>query len=128
MPTLAGKEFDEALYHIGIICERLPFTRPDPIKPEGYADHLSGNWDEVPAWTIRRINFLESQIEWNDNQRCPKGEESCPDVPPDPESPDGYSCRIVKHCYPYLCKGSCGHNEIWVSNKAKKVLIDQELI
>jgi hypothetical protein len=110
-------KFDEALYHIGIICERLPFTRPDPIKPDGYADHLSGNWDEVPAWAIRRINFLEEQLERNDEQRCPLMEKDCPHVPE-------MSCQAVKHCYPYLCTGECGHNEIWVSDKEKKVLMD----
>lgn len=119
---------DAALYHVGIICERLPFTRPDPVKPDGYADHLSGNWDEVPAWAIRRINFLESQIEWNDNQRCPKKGEPCPDVSPDPDMPEGYSCQCVKHCYPYLCNGGCGHHEMWVSDEGKKLLKAQGLI
>ena len=92
--------------------------RSKPIKPEGYADHLSGNWDDVPEWAICRINFLEESIEFNDRSRCPEGYNTCPD--------DGeMSCHIIKHCYPYICKGACGHNEIWVSDKDKQ-LINQE--
>jgi hypothetical protein len=35
------------------------FKKVTPIKPDGYADHLSGNWNNVPDWVIARINFLE---------------------------------------------------------------------
>lgn len=84
-----------------------------PVNPDGYADHLSGNWDDVPEWAIRRINFLEEMLEFNDRSRCPEGYNNCPDVP-------DMSCHAVKHCYPYLCNGSCGHDEIWVSNKDKQ--------
>ena len=92
-----------------------------PLVPEGYADHLSGNWDEVPEWAIRRINFLEEQLKWNDEQRCPKMHETCPKIPE-------HSCHTVKHCYPYLCDGSCGHNEIWVSDEEKEFVGDLEEI
>lgn len=89
------------------------FGKIKPIQPDGYADHLSGNWDDVPEWAIRRINFLEEMIIRNDKQRCPLMEKNCPEVPE-------HSCNIVKHCYPYLCTGLCGHNEIWVSDEDKK--------
>jgi hypothetical protein len=52
-----------------------------PIKPDGYADHLSGNWDDVPEWAINRINFLEETMEWYDKSRCPEWDNSCPNVP-----------------------------------------------
>lgn len=82
---------------------------------DSYCDELSGDWSTVPEWAIRRINFLEDVMEFNDKSRCPLMEKTCPDVPE-------FSCHIVKHCYPYLCNGSCGHNEIWVSDKDKEKL------
>lgn len=85
-----------------------------PIKPDGYASELSGNWDDVPEWAVRRINFLEETIEWNDKMRCPRMNEVCPDYM--------FSCRTIKHCYPHLCNGVCGHNEIWVSDEEKQHL------
>ena len=115
------KSFDKSQFLIQAICENLPFTRPDPIRPDEYAEHLSGNWDDVPAWAIRRINFLEEQMQRNDKRLCPEWENTCPDC-------QEYSCHIVKHCYPYLCSGSCGHNEIWVCDKGKKLLKDAGLI
>jgi len=86
-----------------------------PIMPDGYADHLSGNWDDVPYWAIARINFLEEQIKRNDEQRCPLMEKNCPNGP-------GFSCYAIKHCYPYICDGSCGHHEIWASDDVKKMI------
>lgn len=88
-----------------------------PLKPEGYTESLSGDWNEVPDWATRRINFLEEMLDLHDKQRCPKLDSNCTEV-------SGLSCRTVKHCYPYLCNGSCGHNEIWITDKAKKVLRD----
>jgi hypothetical protein len=88
-----------------------------PKYPDGYADHLSGDWNDVPDWAIRRINFLEEVMRFWDDARCPLMNETCPDVPE-------MSCHAVKHCYPYLCKGSCGHNEIWVSDNDKKKLLE----
>lgn len=86
-----------------------------PIKPDGYADELSGDWSNVPDWAIRRINFLEETMKFYDKSRCPKMHDDCPDVPE-------MSCHSVKHCYPYLCRGACGHNEIWVSDRDKEKL------
>jgi hypothetical protein len=92
-----------------------------PIKPDGYADHLSGDWKDVPEWAIKRINFLESMLEWNDKSRCPLLDEPCPDVGGD------LSCRTVKHCYHYLCDGGCGKtNEIWVSDENLKMIRSNE--
>lgn len=91
------------------------FKKVKPAITEGYADHLSGNWDDVPDWAIARINFLEEQMKWNDEARCPLMEKDCPNVPE-------MSCHSVKHCYPYLCNGSCGHNEMWVSDNQKGLL------
>jgi hypothetical protein len=81
-----------------------------PVKPDGYCDELSGSWEDVPEWAIRRINFLEEVREFNDKARCPLMHDTCPNVP-------DMSCHSVKHCYPYLCNGACGHNEIWVSER-----------
>jgi hypothetical protein len=86
-----------------------------PIHPDGYADHLSGNWDDVPDWAIARINFLEQRWEWENKARCPQMNELCPDVP-------DMSCFAVKHCFHYLCKGTCGHDEIYVTEDDKKLL------
>ena len=86
-----------------------------PIVPDGYADHLSGDWNDVPYWAISRINFLEEQLKRNDEQRCPLMHKDCPHIPE-------HSCHVVKKCYPYLCDGSCGANEIWVSDNQKKLL------
>jgi hypothetical protein len=100
-------------FHGGKNWERKEKTKP--TKPDGYADHLSGNWDAVPDWAIQRINFLEEMIELRDKMRCPKMDELCTIVAE-------HSCRTVKHCYPYLCDGSCGHNEIYVSDEDKIIL------
>jgi hypothetical protein len=86
-----------------------------PIKPEGYTDHLSGNWDDVPEWAIARINFLEEQMVLNDKRRCYKYDGICPNV-------GDMSCHSVKHCYPYLCNGECGSNEMWVTDNQKGLL------
>ena len=91
----------------------------EPIRPYGYSDHLSGDWRDVPEWAIKRINFLEEQLIWYDKQRCPLMEKPCPDV-------EELSCRTVKHCYPYLCSGGCGHNEIWVSDTNLKMIRTNE--
>jgi len=72
-----------------------------PTNPDGYADHLSGDWNDVPEWAIKRINFLEEVIETREQARCPRGANNCPDVPE-------MSCSAVKHCYPHLCDGTCG--------------------
>jgi len=98
-------------FHGGI----KPVKKVIPLAPEGYAKHLSGNWDDVPDWAIARINFLEEQMKWNDEVRCPLMEKDCPNVPE-------MSCHSVKHCYSYLCNGSCGHNEMWVSDNQKGLL------
>ena len=113
---------DRQLWHVETICRKLPFTKPDPIDPGNYCDELTGDWKDVPAWAIRRINFLEDTSAFNERSRCPRGHDTCPDVGPDPDSPEGYSCTCVKHCYPYLCKGGCGHNEIWVSDAEKELI------
>jgi hypothetical protein len=88
-----------------------------PVKPDRYADHLSGDWSTVPDWAVRRINFLEEVIAFNDKARCPLLEIACPDVPE-------LSCGAVKHCYSHLCHGACGHNEIWVSDEEKALLYE----
>jgi hypothetical protein len=98
-------------FHGGI----KPVKKVTPIVPEGYADHLSGNWDDVPDWAISRINFLEEQLKRNDEMRCPLMGKTCPK--------DGeHSCHTIKHCYPYICDGSCGHNEVWISDNQKGLL------
>ena len=102
-----------------IMFEKVVSEKVKPIKPDGYADHLSGDWADVPEWAINRINFLEEQIDFNDRARCPMSDELCPDV-------TDMSCRAVKHCYPYLCKGSCGHNEIWVSDEDKQLIKERK--
>lgn len=86
-----------------------------PLVPEGYASHLSGNWNEVPNWAIARINFLEEQLKRNDEARCPLMEKICP-------ADSIFSCYSIKHCYPYICNGECGHNEMWVSDNQKRLL------
>lgn len=87
-----------------------------PTNPNGYAEKLSGDWNDVPEWAIKRINFLEGVIETREQLRCPRGANNCPDVPE-------MSCVSVKHCYPYLCNGSCGKmREIWVSDEELKIL------
>jgi hypothetical protein len=91
------------------------FDKVKPLKPDGYADHLSGNWNDVPDWAILRINFLEELLVFYDKSRCPEGDNNCLTV-------RDMSCHSVKHCYPYLCDGSCGHNEIWISDKEKQLL------
>lgn len=86
-----------------------------PLFPEGYASELSGNWGDVPEWAIARINFLELTAIVREKQRCPRGDKDCPSEPT-------MSCSAIKHCYPHICDGSCGHNEIWVSNEEKQIL------
>jgi hypothetical protein len=100
--------------------------RVQPIKPDGYDDELSGDWNDVPEWAIRRINFLEHTIEFNDRGRCPNMDETCPVTNGHPEG--DMSCQSIKHCYPYLCDGSCGKcNEIWVTDKERKQIIEDRL-
>lgn len=89
-----------------------------PVKPDDYCDEMSGNWDDVPEWVIKRLNFLEEVLEFNDKMRCPLMENPCPNEPE-------FSCRTIKHCYSYICNGKCGHNEIWVSDEDKKKLGDE---
>jgi hypothetical protein len=82
-----------------------------PIDPGDYCDEMSGDWSEVPEWAIRRINFLEERSDGWERMRCPLMMETCPDV-------TDMSCFSVKHCYPYLCNGSCGKsNDMWVSDE-----------
>lgn len=90
-------------------------NRPTPSKPDGYAEHMSGCWDDVPAWATERINFLERTIDLLEQRLAPKMQSKCPDVPE-------HSCQIVKHCYPYLCNCSCGHNEMWVSDEERTMI------
>jgi hypothetical protein len=97
------------------LAEAFLSEKTKPIKPDGYADHLSGDWKDVPEWAIERINFLEEVFERFDNQVCPKMNNPCPDCPEE-------SCHTIKHCYPYLCNGGCGHNEMYVSEKEKEIL------
>ena len=94
----------------------------EPTKPDGYCDELSGDWKDVPDWAIRRINFLEEVMEFYDKSRCPRMSEPCTT-----SRNSDLSCHTIKHCYPYLCNGSCGHNEIWVSDKDKKKLDAERL-
>ncbi len=117
---MSSTDNDGNLFHIGAICRRLPFTTPDPIDPGNYCEELSGDWNEVPAWAIRRINFLEETLAFNDRARCPKGHEDCPATV---KSCDLLSCQAVKHCYSHICDGSCGHNEIWVSDDEKAIIM-----
>jgi len=93
-------------------------VKTKPIKPDGYAKHLSGDWNDVPEWAIKRINFLEEMLDYNDKQRCPLMEKSCPAV-------GDLSCHTIKHCYPYLCNGVCGHDEIYVSERMKTLILEQ---
>ena len=99
-----------------LLAEKTKLTNPD-----GYADHISGNQDDVPEWAIERINFLEEVRKFDDKSRCPHMHENCP------KNPD-ISCHAIKHCYPYLCDGSCGHNEIYVSDEGKKLLKEHDLL
>ena len=96
--------------------EALLAEKTKPTDPNGYADHISGNWEDVPEWAIERINFLEECAKFNEKSRCPKTKEDCPAHP-------DLSCSAVKHCYPYLCNGSCGHNEMWVDDDKEKAMI-----
>jgi hypothetical protein len=112
---------DGNLFTIDAILRRIPFIKPEPKDSGNYCDELSGNWDDVPAWAIRRINFLEETVESYEKSRCPKMYEDCPEQ--SAYDPDGrLSCSIIKHCYPYLCRGACGHNEVWVSEDEKAIL------
>jgi hypothetical protein len=105
--------------HQCYICwyDKIETRTPD----DGWTERCSGDWAIVPEFAIRRINSLQDMLNFNDAARCPKGNQNCPDEP-------DMSCGIIKHCYPYLCKGSCGHNEIWVSDEAKNFLKDRNLI
>jgi len=103
------------------LATALLAEKTKPTCPDGYADHLSGDWVDVPEWAIERINFLEEVIKFNDKSRCARMDEDCPDCP-------GMSCRAVKRCYPYHCHGSCGYNEIWVSDEGKKLLMGHNLL
>lgn len=111
---------EDNLSRIQAICERLPFTRPIPIDDERFTESLCGDWNDVPTWMIRRMNFLIERERFYEQSRCPKGHEYCPRFN-DPND-DPMTCFAVKHCYPYLCDGQCGHNEIWVSDDEKKIL------
>lgn len=84
-----------------------------PTNPDGYADHLSGNWGDVPDWAIARINFLEEQLKFKRERIAPLMYNDCPACP-------GFSCDAVKNCYSYLCDGRCGStNEIFVNDEEK---------
>lgn len=90
-----------------------------PLKPEGYTERLSGNWNDVPEWAVLRINFLEEQLERLEKRLAPhRHDKDCPDI----GSVDPLTCSTVKHCYPYLCHGGCGHNEIHVTDEEKYIL------
>lgn len=90
-----------------------------PVKPEGYTERLSGNWNDVPEWTVRRINFLEEQLELLEKRLAPhRHDKNCPDI----GDVDPLDCSTVKHCYPYLCHGGCGHDEIHVTDEEKLIL------
>lgn len=86
-----------------------------PVRPDGYAEHLSGDWKDVPDWAIRRINFLERSQDMMEKRLAPRRHEGCPDVPE-------HTCSTVKHCFPYHCSGTCGHNEIHVTDEEKIIL------
>jgi hypothetical protein len=90
-----------------------------PTKPDGYCDELSGNWDDVPEWAIKRLNFLEEVLSFERKMRAPLMDEPC-------KNHLDISCLTVKNCYPYFCDGSCGHNEIWVSDTEKKKIQDMK--
>jgi hypothetical protein len=105
---------DTPRYH-PTLKEALLAEKTKPMHPDGYADHLSGNWNDVPEWAIERINFLEEVAQFNERSRCPKMHENCPAEP-------SLSCSSVKHCYSHICDGSCGHNEIWVSDEEKAMI------
>lgn len=106
------------LFHIQAICERLPFTRPESIDDENYTESLTGDWNDVPAWAIRRINFHVICRRFDERSRCPRGKLPCT-----MDRHSDLSCSTIKHCYPYLCDGSCGHNEIWVNSEEKALIM-----
>ncbi len=91
-----------------------------PLNPDGYCDEMSGDWKDIPDWVIRRLNFLEEMIEINERHRCPLMHEICPVTKNDHEP---LSCEAIKHCYPYLCDGSCNKcNEFYLFNEEVEMI------